>query len=90
MFAFWSSRTANLAGPRLFTGTTICLQQLEAMQDNSALDDECLALESIFEDNFTRLEPNKIRLIILHEAAEEGGAVQITIAAITLSKGLCA
>lgn len=41
------------------------------MGDESALDEECLALESIFEDKFTRLQPDKIRLVISAEGGEE-------------------
>ena len=41
------------------------------MDEESALDDECLALESIFEDKFTRLQPDKIRLVISAEGAED-------------------
>lgn len=42
------------------------------MEEGSLLDEECLALESIFEDKFTRLQPDRIRLIIAPEGAEEG------------------
>lgn len=42
------------------------------MEEESILDEECLALESILEDKFTRLQPDRIRLIIAPEAAEEG------------------
>lgn len=38
------------------------------------LDEECLALESIFEDKFTRLQPDKIRLVISAEGADDGSA----------------
>lgn len=41
------------------------------MEEESALDEECLALESIFEDKFTRLQPDKIRLVISAEGAED-------------------
>lgn len=41
------------------------------MDEESALDEECLALESIFEDKFTRLQPDKIRLVISAEGAED-------------------
>ena len=41
------------------------------MDEESALDEECLALESIFEDKFTRLQPDKIRLVISAEDAED-------------------
>ncbi len=41
------------------------------MTEESLLDEECLALESIFEDRFTRLQPDKIRLVILPEGAED-------------------
>lgn len=41
------------------------------MDEESALDEECLALESIFEDKFSRLQPDKIRLVISAEGAED-------------------
>ena len=41
------------------------------MDGDSVLDEECLALESIFEDKFTRLQPDKIRLVISAEGAED-------------------
>ena len=44
------------------------------MEEDSLLDEECLALESILEDKFTRLQPDRIRLIIAPEGAEEGSA----------------
>ena len=44
------------------------------MVDESLLDDECLALESIFEDRFTRLQSDKIRLVILPDSAEGSSA----------------
>lgn len=42
------------------------------MEEGSILDEECLALESILESNFTRLQPDRVRLIIAPEGAEEG------------------
>ena len=41
------------------------------MEEDSLLDEECLALESIFEDRFTRLQSDRIRLVILPEGAED-------------------
>ena len=48
------------------------------MEEDSLFDEECLALESIFEDKFTRLQPDRIRLIIAPEGVEEGSAGMTT------------
>ena len=42
------------------------------MAEESVLDEECLALEAIFEDKFTRLQPDKVRLVISAEGADDG------------------
>lgn len=44
------------------------------MDEDSLVDEECLALESIFEDRFTRLQPDRVRLVILPEGAEDSPA----------------
>lgn len=49
----------------------IAVCQCQGMEQESALDEECLALESIFEDKFTRLQADKIRLVISAEGAED-------------------
>ncbi|KAL3151932.1 positive regulation of androgen receptor activity protein [Trebouxia sp. C0010 RCD-2024] len=49
------------------------------MDQESALDEECLALESIFEDKFTRLQADKIRLVISAEGAEDDSSGSIPL-----------
>ena len=44
------------------------------MEGESPLDEECFALESIFEDKFTRLQADRIRLVISPEGAEDNPA----------------
>ena len=46
------------------------------MEEESLLDEECLALESIFENRFTRLQPDRIRLIVISESSEDSSAGQ--------------
>ena len=40
------------------------LRRLGPQMTDSVIDDECLALEAIFVEKFTRLEKNKVRLIV--------------------------
>ena len=44
------------------------------MEEESLLDEECLALESIFEDKFTRLHADRIRLVISPGGTEDNPA----------------
>ena len=48
------------------------------MEEDTLFDEECLALESIFENRFTRLQPDRIRLIIAPEGADEGSSGMTT------------
>lgn len=49
------------------------------MEEESLLDEECLALESIFEDRFTRLQPDRIRLIVVPESSEDSSAGSVPL-----------
>ncbi len=44
------------------------------MEGESLLDEECFALESIFEEKFTRLHADRIRLVISPEGTEDNPA----------------
>ncbi len=44
------------------------------MEEESLLDEECFALESIFEDKFTRLHADRIRLVISPGGTEDNPA----------------
>lgn len=49
------------------------------MEEESLLDEECFALESIFEDKFTRLHADRIRLVISPEGTEDNPAGSVPL-----------